>query len=238
MTYLRGVHDFKSFLKGIRPRSADRDIQTQFGLQFRVIKDGRHVQVRSKDTCSLQVPFGPWYQMLPHPKYPDAVPHRDNVPPLSGTKEWPEFSGDIVPTLLPFYKSEFRHSVHIPDADREEMVNFLTHGPPTNAAPAWIDWTDRVDREPVEVAETESAAVVTKERPAWRPFLKPRKKFPFPVGTWVAFEFDGDLFPGVIGEVFDDDELCRVDFADGDKADYDADEIHYATQLYQREFNS
>ena len=77
--------------------------------------------------------------MLPHPKYPDAVPHRDNVPPLSGAKEWPEFSGDIVPTLLPFYKSEFRHSVHIPDADREEMVNFLTHGPPTNATPAWMD---------------------------------------------------------------------------------------------------
>jgi len=29
-----------------------------------------------------------------------------------------------------------------------------------------------------------------------------------------------------------------VEFTDGDRADYDADEIHYAAQLYQRDFNS
>ena len=179
--------------------------------------------------------------MLPHPRFPDAVPDRDAVPPLSATKDWSEFSEEIVPTLLPFYKSEYRHSVHIPDVDREEMVNFLTHGPPPAIAPAWIDWADQVARESDEVSETESTAVVTgkrKRRPMWRPFMKPRKKFPFREGTWVAFQFDDGLYPGIIGEVYEDDGLCRVDFADGDRADYDADEIHYAAQLYQREFNS
>ena len=60
--------------------------------------------------------------------------------------------------------------------------------------------------------------------------------FPFTVGTWVAVEFDDGAYTGTIVELYEDEQLCRVEFTDGDSADYDADEIHYAVQLYQRDF--
>lgn len=240
VTYIRGVYDFKTYFKRLRPRSADQDIKTQFGLQFQVSEDGRRVNVKSKKSCSLQVPFGAWYQMLPHPNLEEnTIPHRDTVPPFGEAKEWSEFCEDIVPTLLPFYKSEYRHSVHIPVEDRDEMVAFLTNGPGPTTPPEWIDWADFAIREPCTDPETAlqvNTSMKRKKRPSWRPWLKPKKKFPFRVGTWVAFEFKDGLYAGVIGEVYEEDDLCRVDFADGDKADYDSDEIHYAVQLYKREF--
>ena len=62
------------------------------------------------------------------------------------------------------------------------------------------------------------------------------KRFPYSVGTWVAFEFHEGIFAGTITEVFDEDAECQVTFTDGDKGDYDADEICYAIQLYQVKF--
>ena len=35
---------------------------------------------------------------------------------------------------------------------------------------------------------------------------------------------------------YEEEELWRVEFTDTDSADYDADEIHYAVKLYQRDF--
>ena len=40
------------------------------------------------------------------------------------------------------------------------------------------------------------------------------------------------------GTFFVKNQFSRVEFTDGDKADYDGDEIHYVVQLYQREFNT
>ena len=248
VTYIRGVYDFKAFLKRVRPKSADKGIKTQFGLQFAVSEDCRRVNVKSKRCCSLQVPFGDWYQMLPNPTLEGhTVPHRNTVPPVCEAKEWSEFREEIAPTLLPFYKSEYRHSVHIAAKDRDEMVAFLTNGPGPTTPPEWVDWADFAVREPSTDPATElhgNTPEKARKRPVWRPWLKPTKKskptkkkeFPFCVGTWVAFEFDGHIYAGVIGEVYHEDGECRVDFTDGDKGDYDADEIHYAVQLYQREF--
>lgn len=62
--------------------------------------------------------------------------------------------------------------------------------------------------------------------------------FPFPVGTWVAFEFDDGVYAGVIKKYYEGEDLCEVEFTDGDRADYDGDEITYAAQLYKRDFSS
>ena len=61
-------------------------------------------------------------------------------------------------------------------------------------------------------------------------------KFPYPVGTWVAFEFPQGFFSGTITKLYANEDLCEVTFTDGDHADYDEEEICYAIQLYEREF--
>ena len=292
ITNIRGVYDFKSFLQGVRPRSADKDIKSQYSLQFKTTEDVSAIVVRSKAAVDLHVDFGPWNTMLPNPRRPDAIPHRDAVPPVCAAKDWSEFEDDIVPSLLRFYNDEFRHPVHIPDADKEEMLEFLTHGldPPT--PPAWIAWDDTDEAENQVVSTIVPVVSATtadnrRRRPVWRPFLQPRQnacvcgsrthqrtshrdcpmnpsrvdpapeseisrgskedvddenaesdEFPFPVGTWVCFEFDDGMYPGTITHLYPGEDLCMVEFADGDKADYDGDEIHYAVQLYQREFNT
>ena len=48
ITNIRAVYDFKSFLQGVRPRSADKDIQSQYSLQFKVTEDASAIVVRSK----------------------------------------------------------------------------------------------------------------------------------------------------------------------------------------------
>ena len=45
------------------------------------------------------------------------------------------------------------------------------------------------------------------------------------------------MYSGIIAKVWSAD-LCKVDFSDGDTADYDGDEIHYAVQLFKREFGN
>ena len=64
----------------------------------------------------------------------------------------------------------------------------------------------------------------------------PKTPFPYPIGTRVAFKFDSGLFEGKITKFFNDSDTCLVVFSDGDKSEYDADEIRYAYELYQREF--
>ncbi len=270
ITDIRGVYDFKTHLKAIRPKTADRDIQTQFGLQFKASEDGSKILVRSKHACSLRVPFSNWYQILPNPRRPEAIPGREIVPPACGPKAWPELRKNIVPILSEFYKQEFRHPVHIPVEIRDEMMEFLTSGPALATPPAWIEWgeppavvTPTLPPPPSDPEPVATAPVGRRRRAVWRPFCQPRrsgssqpsgnpvssgeaannqpanessKPFPFPVGTWVAFDFDGDLFAGQIIKCFEGEDLCKVEFTDGDKADYEGDEIHYAAQLYQREF--
>lgn len=224
ITNIRGVWDFKTFLQGIRPRAADKGIQTKFSLQLKATEDGSKIQVRHKAAVDVRVPFGPFKVMLPDSQRPDAIPHRDAVPPVCAAKRWPEFEAEIVPTLRKFYKEEFMHPVHIPEADRKEMLDFFTHGPDPPATPGWIAWDDVVENSDTEVEDTTTTTA----------------EFPFPVGTWVAFEFSDRVYPGTIEFIHADVDPpeCRVKFTDGDMGDYDADEIHYAVQLYQRDFQS
>ena len=218
ITKILGVWDFKTFLEDIRPRSASKGIQSKYSLQFKVAEDGGKIMVRHKGAVDVRVAFGPWKVMLPDPRRPDAIPHRDTVPPVAEGRDWPEFEALIVPTLRLFYNDAFEHPVHIPDADKEEMLAFLDRGPDPPAPPEWIVWGDGGSDSDGDSDGDGDAA-----------------EFPFPVGTWVAFEFDDGTYPGIIQKVWHAD-LCRVDFADGDKADYDADEITYAEQLYRRDF--
>ena len=57
-----------------------------------------------------------------------------------------------------------------------------------------------------------------------------------PLGTWVAVEFGENIFPGTITKLYPGEDLCEVVFTDGDKADYEADQITYAKQLYEAKF--
>lgn len=292
ITSIRGVYNFMEHLRNVRPRTADRDIKLQFSLQLRSSEDGTEIVVRSKFHVSVRVPFGPWNTMLPHRSRPHAIPAPENVPPTMESKEWSEFTEDIAPTLLKFYKGELRHPVHIPEAVRAEMVQFLTQGPPPPVPPEWIVWgvpVESTGEVPAAVVTAPVATPVVRD-PVHRPFLQPRRtqrracrcgslthrrvthrscplnpnrantassttvaptasatetadgssssSFPFPVGTWVAFEFDDGVYPGIIKKHYEGEDLCQVQFTDGDTADYDGDEIHYAAQLHQRDFSS
>ena len=62
------------------------------------------------------------------------------------------------------------------------------------------------------------------------------KPFPYPVDTWVAVQFGDDYFAGQITKLYPGQDLCHVVFTDGDEADYEADEITYASQLYKQQF--
>ena len=45
------------------------------------------------------------------------------------------------------------------------------------------------------------------------------------------------LYWGVIHKLYPDDpSMCLVQFTDGDTEDLDADEVHYAIELYNKEF--
>jgi len=62
------------------------------------------------------------------------------------------------------------------------------------------------------------------------------KPFPYAVGTWVAFDFGDKTYAGQITKLYPGEDLCSVRFTDGDKGDYEADEIQYATELYAYKF--
>lgn len=287
MEDIRAVYDWKTFLRGLRPVSVDKNIKKMFSIQLKV-NDDATVHVRSKKAVSAAVPFSRWYPMVPHPSKPDAIiPHREIPVKTEDPKEWTDFDQRIVPNLLGFYRHSFPHPCHIPFSDQREMLQFLNDGPSENIPPEWIPWGDMMveeAEEPVAAASTTTVPTSPRRGALWRPFLQPRvnengktcrcgsrthlkithracplnpgrdrrherddedqddgddevtKRFPYSVGTWVAFEFHEGIFAGTITEVFDEDAECQVTFTDGDKGDYDADEICYAIQLYQVKF--
>ena len=208
--------------------------------------------VRHKGAVDVRVRFGAWQVMLPHPKRPDAIPNRDAVPPVAESKDWPEFEDWIVPTLREFYNDEFEHPVHIPVADKEEMLAFLERGPDPAAPPGWIAWDDidafadagaDADARADPGADADADAGPDAEGGADADAGADAEggasaaKFPFPVGTWVAFEFADGMYTGIISKIWNAD-LAHVEFSDGDEGDYDGDEIHYAAQLYARDFGA
>ena len=233
--------------------------------------------------------------MLPHRERPDAIPDHVGLPPVLPLKPWPEFQAKIVPTLRDFYNEAYTHPVHIPVADREEMLQFLRDGPGVMTPPEWIEWGIPAVAAAEPAPEPATAPPVPAPNPraqrVWRPFLQPRESraarearadgdaqtegearadgdaqtegeaqtegdasaevaadqetnevacetCAHSVGSWVAFEFGDDTFAGTITKKYEDEDLYHVVFTDGDEADYDGDEITYASQLYERDFNT
>lgn len=337
---IRGVHDWYNLMLGCRPSSADEDIQMQYSLQLRARADGT-IDVRSKSAVSARVPWGPYHQIMPHPQVSATVlPGRNQVPALAPSKAWPQFKEQIVPCLKKFYTRAYRHPVHIPAVEGQEMMEFLQNGPTPPSAPAWIDWSrgvseadaaadaaaDDVDHREAARAPVSGPPEAPRNKKVWRPFLAPRenpsgkkcrcaivlifymralkricihgprcgstthlkvthgdcplnprkrtqetqvdsdpeadagagagaedsedsddvvlskkfpgahKPFPYPVGTWVAVQFGDEFFPGTITKHYPGEDLCEVVFTDGDREDYEADQITYAKQLYALKF--
>ena len=177
---IRAVHDWHGLVKGCRPQSADEDIQLQFSLQLEV-RDGSVIMVRSKPSVSAKVHWGQWYQMMPHPLLGDSVlPSKLKVPVTVTPKPWTQFREKIVPCLRKFYQREYRHPVHIPEDEKQEMLSFLRDGPPPPTAPAWINWTrdDTADIDdppsPVRSHPVPASCPVVRRKKVWRPFLAPR----------------------------------------------------------------
>ena len=128
-------------MRDCRPSSADEDIQLQFSMQLRARADGT-IDVRSKAAVSARVPWSSSYQIMPHPRVPETVlPASTQVPALAPSKSWPKFRKKVVPCLKKFYSRSYRHPVHIPPEERQEMLRFLRSGPASPSAPAWIDWS-------------------------------------------------------------------------------------------------
>ena len=152
-------------------------------MQLRARADAT-IDVRSKSAISARVVWGPWYQIMPYPRVPaTALPASTQVPALAPSKSWPEFNKKIVPCLQKFYSRAFRHPVHIPAEEQQEMLEFLRRGPPPVSTPAWIKWTltngesetcasadGAVQPEPAPAAVPPRAA----RKKVWRPFLAPR----------------------------------------------------------------
>ena len=58
--------------------------------------------------------------------------------------------------------------------------------------------------------------------------------FPFPIGTRVAVKFSGTTYFGLITKILTDPVTCLVVFEDGDRAEYDEDEVREAVALYKK----
>ena len=91
---------------------------------------------------------------------------------------------------------------------------------------------DSEDSEHSEDSEDSDDVVLSKKFPG---AVKP---FPYAVGTWVEFEFGDKTFAGQVTKLYPGQDLCSVRFTDGDKGDYEADEIQYATELYAYKFRA
>ena len=286
---IRAVYDFKGLLAGCRPQKADKFIQEQFAVTFTAKEDGR-IMCRSKRAVSATVPWSADYLMMPHPECSlSFLPPRTEQPLVMPEREWPEFAEKVVPSLLRFYKYEFKHPVSIPEDERIEMIRFLKEGPPLPRTPEWIPWDDMAPTTTVPpptttVTDTRPRAGA-KRRRDWRPFLQPRPsrtrkrarpvaaasttderaqpaaaasthtgapavpndsdtdnevpgEFPYRLGTFVAVEFTDGIYSGCITKLFPGEDSCLVTFSDGDKAEYDADQIQYAIELYEQEFEN
>ena len=186
---IRGVHDWKNFMLGCRPSSADEDIQVQFSMQLHARADTT-IEVRSKAAVSAKVAWSPWQQIMPFPRVPaTSLPAPEKAPELAPSKPWPEFKKKIVPCLQKFYSRAFRHPVHIPADEQKEMLEFLRHGPPPVSAPDWIEWSvitngqSEASVSGVGAVQPERAAAAApaavhparkKKKKDWRPFLAPR----------------------------------------------------------------
>lgn len=117
---VRATHDFATFLRGYRPRSADKHIRKQFALTFEARDDC--IFVKTKKHCAAETAWGAWAQILPFPGVaPEAVHEPSVCPPVSASKPWPELQDDIGPRLQKFYEREFTHPVAIDDLDVEDM---------------------------------------------------------------------------------------------------------------------
>lgn len=123
---IRAVHDFDSFLKEYRPKSEDRNIRKQFAFTFEV-RANRQVYVRSKARCAASKPWGPWFQILPHPDAVGAVHSPETVPPMAASKPWPKWTTEVVPGLTKFYNRELVHPVSISARDVGEMSEYSYH---------------------------------------------------------------------------------------------------------------
>lgn len=124
---VRATHDFAAFLRGYRPRSADKHIRKQFAYTFEARDEC--VFVRTKQYCAAETPWGPWAQILPFPGVAPTAVHEPSVcPPVSAPKPWPELQADIARKLQQFYEKEFIHPVAIDAHDVEDMSPLhITH---------------------------------------------------------------------------------------------------------------
>ena len=124
---IRGVHDFDTFLSSYRPQSEDRNIRKQFAFTFEV-RENNVVFVRSKARCAAESPWGPWFQILPHPDSDEGVVHSpDSFPNMAAPKPWPKWQSEVVPGLSKFYNREFVHPVSIPVQDLDEMRKYIAY---------------------------------------------------------------------------------------------------------------
>ena len=63
-----------------------------------------------------------------------------------------------------------------------------------------------------------------------------KEKFPYPLGTVIARDFNGEIFTGKISKLYPDDpSICQVTYTDGDKEDFDAEQVTYGSALYVRD---
>ena len=174
-------------MRNLRPRSADEDIQLQFRLELTARADAS-IDVRSKSAVSARVPWSPRFKLLPFPGVSERVlPASTQAPTLAPSKSWPEFKAKVVPCLQRFYSRAYRHPVHIPPEEGEEMLQFLKNGPAPPSAPAWIDWSRDIPQSEADAAAVDAPASGPDERaptsgPAeirrkkeYHPFLAPRK---------------------------------------------------------------
>ena len=93
--------------------------------------------------------------------------------------------------------------------------------------------TKRQAEKPGGKRHKEFAVTIPRKR-SRRTTKKP--KFPYPLGTIVARDFDGKVFTGKITKLYDDDpKLCQVTYSDGDHEDFDAEQVTYGSALYVRD---
>ena len=121
---IRGVHDFNTFLRGCRPKSADRNVRMQYAFTFEA-RDGA-IFVKSKQHCGADTPWGPWAKILPYPGT-NVVHEPATCPRMEPPKPWPELEEEIAPSLIKFYERRYPHPVTIPQSDLASMRSSYTH---------------------------------------------------------------------------------------------------------------
>ena len=148
---IRSVYDFDTFVDDYRPDKADRGIKRQFAADFEVrsVNGQSRVFCRTKPRMADRTRWSPWVQM--YPSLMDLTPHTPHaataIPDVTENNVWEEFDAKVCPTLTDFYDGTMKHGITIPDSDKEEMLRFLTEGPPDAPPPSWISWPAGVREE-------------------------------------------------------------------------------------------